>query len=108
MRYNDRSAYQIGYHKYLVHFVVVNAGLVAFAKVVFNAIVAAQYHTGNQAKHFFGFYIKRATGIAGGIQREEAFDISVGSFHYPIVHPGAIAVKFFYKFSHFIIIELMN
>jgi hypothetical protein len=97
---NDRATYQICYHKHFVHLIVLYAGFVAFAEVVFNAIVAAEYHGGYKAKHFFCFYIQGAIGIGGGIEREETFDIGIGRFHYPVVHFGTIGFKVVNEFSH--------
>jgi len=59
MQYHNQAANQICYHKYPVHLVVLYAGFVAFARVVFNAVVATQYNAGYQPRHLLGFYIWR-------------------------------------------------
>jgi hypothetical protein len=69
---------------------------VALAQMIFNAIVATQYHRGYQAQHFFGFYVQSAIGIGGGIKRKKTFDIGIGTLHNPVVHSVTVVVKFVY------------
>jgi hypothetical protein len=65
MRYNNSATCNIGQCKNLVYLLFGTDGeFVAFAQMIFNTIITAQYHTGYQPRHFLGF----------GIQVPEAFD----------------------------------
>jgi hypothetical protein len=66
MWYHNGAAHDIGYSKNFIYLVGIYTGIKAFAEVVFDTIVATQYHTGHQAQHFLCFYIQGAIGVGIG------------------------------------------
>ncbi len=71
-----------------------HAEFVAFAKVIFDAIVAAQHHRGHETEHFFGFYVERAFLVSLVIETPKAFDNLVVVRQNALVHAGAVVVEF--------------
>ena len=97
MRDTDRTADHIGDGENFKNLIARDAQLVAFTEVVFDTVVAAQHHGGNEAQHFFGFYIERAFLIGLVIEAPETFDDLVVVGQNALVHAGAVVVEFFYN-----------
>jgi hypothetical protein len=96
MRYYYGAAYYIGYGKYLVHFIGIDALLMAFAQVIFNTIIAAQHHAGYKSQHFLGAGAERPLGISIGVQVEEPVDDLVLLAEDDFIHLRPVIIKFLY------------
>jgi hypothetical protein len=52
---NNGSAYHVTNGKQFEEFGACYTEFMAFAEMIFNAVIAAEYQRSNQAHHFFGF-----------------------------------------------------
>jgi hypothetical protein len=96
MGYADGTADHIGYGKNFEDLIGRYAQFMAFPQVVFDAVIATQYHGSNQTKHLLGGYVKRPFLVGLVIQTPESFDYFVVVGKYALIHSGAVVIKFFY------------
>ena len=100
MRHYDGSTHDIGYCKKFIHFFRVYAQFVRFAQMVFNTIIAAQYHAGYEAKQFLGFYIQCTGGVSVGIQIPQSFNNKIILIKNYLIHSRSVLIKFLYDSVH--------
>ncbi len=88
------TADHVGDRKNFKNLVGGDAKIVAFAEVIFNAIIAAQYHGGHEAEHFFGTHIECTFLISLIVEAPKSFDDFVVVRQNAIVHAGAVIIEF--------------
>ena len=71
-----------------------DAEFVAFAEVIFDAVVATQHHRSHEAEHFFGAYIERAFLVSLIVEAPKSFDDFVVVRQNALVHAGAVIIEF--------------
>ena len=90
---DDRSADDIGHSENFEDLFARDAELVAFAEMVFHAIIAAQHHRSDEAEHFFRLRGKRAVLVRIRIEIEQALEHEVVRTENAFVHFRAIIVE---------------
>ena len=100
MRDHDRSTDNIGDGKNLEDLLAGDAKLVAFAEMVFHAIVATQHHGSHKAEHLFRLRRKRAVLVRIRIEIEEPFEHEVIRIENAFVHFRAVIVEVVDEWIH--------
>ena len=89
----DGAADHVGHREDFKYLIGADAEFVAFAEVVFDAVIAAQYHGSHKTEHFLGFYVEGALLVSLVVEAPEAFDHFVVLCQNALVHAGAVVVE---------------
>lgn len=100
MRNDDGAANDIGHCKDLVQLGCGNTLLIAFAQVVFDAVVAAQHHAGHEAQHLLGLRAQRPFFISVGVEVPEPFHHQVVLAEDHFIHSRAIVIELLNQVVH--------
>jgi hypothetical protein len=76
--------------------------------MIFDTIIAAKYHTGNQTQHLFRFNRKSAFSIGIRIQIPKTLDYEVVLFKDHFIHFCTVFIKLLYKIAHGINFKTSN
>ena len=90
----NRTADHIGDRKNFKNLVSGDAEFVAFAEVIFDAIVATQHHGRHETEHFFGAHIERTFLISLVVEAPKSFDDFVVVRQNALVHASAVVIEF--------------
>ena len=92
---DNGTTHNVCHGKDLVHLIGRDTLIVAFAKVILDAVVATEHHAGHEAQHFLGAHGQGALGIGIGIEIEEAVDDLILLAEDHLIHLSPVVVEFF-------------